>query len=91
MAPERSIVAMIVCLCRGLGEHAIRTSIARGGDSLERLADICGAGADCGGCPSTLDALLDEARGASYSDLAPQSSLKVGGVLCEATSRSSPS
>ena len=43
----------------------------------------------CGGCSSTLDALLDEARGASYSGLAPQST--VGGVLCEATSRSSPS
>ena len=82
---------MIVCLCRGLGEHAIRTTIARGGDTLERLADICGAGADCGGCASTLDALLDEARGRSYSDLAPQSSLRVGGALCEATSRSSPS
>jgi bacterioferritin-associated ferredoxin len=76
---------MIVCLCRGLGEHAIRATIARGGDSLERLADICG------GCASTLDALLDEARDASYSDLAPQSSFRAGGVLCEATSRSSPS
>ena len=55
---------MIVCLCRGLGEHAIRATIARGGDTLERLAAICGAGADCGGCSPTLDALLDEARDA---------------------------
>ena len=31
---------MIVCLCRGLGEHAIRATIARGGDTLERLAAI---------------------------------------------------
>jgi len=82
---------MIVCLCRGLGEHTIRATIARGGDSLERLADICGAGADCGGCSPTLDALLDEVRGASYSDLASQSRLTVGGALCEATSGSSPS
>jgi bacterioferritin-associated ferredoxin len=82
---------MIVCLCQGLGEHAIRTTIARGGDTLERLANMCGAGADCGGCAPTLDALLDEARIASYSDLAPQSRYRVGGVLCEATSRSSPS
>jgi bacterioferritin-associated ferredoxin len=89
--PEREVGAMIVCLCRGIGEHAIRATIARGGDTLERLADICGAGADCGGCSPTLDALLDEARGASYSDLASQSSLTVGGVLCEATSRLSPS
>jgi bacterioferritin-associated ferredoxin len=82
---------MIVCLCRGLGEHAIRATIARGCDTRERLAAICGAGNDCGGCSPTLDALLDEARGASYSGLAPQSSLSVGGALCEATSRSSPS
>jgi len=82
---------MIVCLCRGIADHAIRATIARGGDSLERLAAICGAGTDCGGCASTLDALLDEARGATYSGLAPQSVLNVGGELCEATSRSSPS
>jgi len=82
---------MIVCLCRGLGEHTIRATIARGGDSLERLADICGAGADCGGCSPTLDALLDEARGAAYIALASRSSLTVGGALCEATSRSSAS
>ena len=82
---------MIVCLCRGLGEHAIRATIARGGDTLERLAAICGAGSDCGGCASTLDGLLDEARGASYSGLASQSRLEIGGALCAATSRSSPS
>jgi bacterioferritin-associated ferredoxin len=82
---------MVVCLCRGLGEKTIRVTIARGGDTRERLAAICGAGADCGGCAPTLDALLDEARGASYSGLAPQSTLEVGGALCEATSRSSPS
>jgi bacterioferritin-associated ferredoxin len=82
---------MIVCLCRGLGEHAIRATIARGGDTLERLAAICGAGADCGGCSQTLDALLDEARDESYSVLARKSSSRLGGALCEAMSRSSPS
>ncbi len=82
---------MIVCLCRGLADHAIRATIARGGDTLERLAAICGAGTDCGGCSPTLDALLDEARDASYSGLAPESVLTVRGELCEATSRSSPS
>ena len=45
---------MIVCLCRGLADHAIRATIARGGDTLERLAAICGAGTDCGGCSPTL-------------------------------------
>jgi bacterioferritin-associated ferredoxin len=82
---------MIICLCRGLADRTIRATIARGGDTRERLADICGAGADCGGCSPTLDALLDEARGTSYSGRAPQSSRSVGEELCEATSRSSPS
>ena len=82
---------MIVCLCRGLGENAIRTTIARGGDTRDRLAAICGAGDDCGGCSPMLDALLDEARSASYGGLASQSSFTVRGELCEATSRSSPS
>ncbi len=82
---------MIVCLCRGVAEKTIRATIARGGDTLDRLAAICGAGSDCGGCSAMLDALLDEARTASYSGLAPQSVLAVGGELCEATSRSSPS
>ena len=82
---------MIVCLCRGLGEHAIRASIARGGDTRDRLAALCGAGDDCGGCTPILDALLDEVRNAAYSDLASQSVLSVGGELCEATNRSSPS
>jgi bacterioferritin-associated ferredoxin len=82
---------MIVCLCRGLADHAIRATIARGGDSLERLAAISGAGSDCGGCASMLDALLDEARSASYSGLASQSVLDPRGELCEATSRSSAS
>ena len=82
---------MIVCLCRGLGEHAIRASIARGGDTRDRLAALCGAGDDCGGCTPILDALLDEVRNAAYSGLASQSVLSVGGELCEATNRSSPS
>ncbi len=82
---------MIVCLCRGLGENAIRASIARGGDTRGRLSALCGAGDDCGGCTPILDALLDEVRNAAYSDLASHSVLSVGGELCEATSRSSPS
>ena len=67
------------------------TTPRRGDDTRERLAAICGAGDDCGGCTPTLDALLDEARGASYSGLASQSTVRIEGGLCEATSRASPS
>ena len=82
---------MIVCLCRGLGENAIRATIARGGDTRDRLAALCGAGNDCGGCTPILDALLDEVKNAAYSDLASHSVLRVGDERCEATSRLSPS
>jgi bacterioferritin-associated ferredoxin len=82
---------MIVCLCRGLGENAIRATIERGGDTRDRLAALCGAGNDCGGCTPILDALLDEVQNAAYSDLASHSVLRVGDELCEATSRLSPS
>ena len=82
---------MIVCLCRGLGENAIRATIARGGDTRDRLAALCGAGNDCGGCTPILDALLDEVQNAAYSDLASHPALRVGDELCEATSRLSPS
>jgi bacterioferritin-associated ferredoxin len=82
---------MIVCLCRGLADHALRALIARGGDTRERLAAACGAGADCGGCSPLLDALLDEVGRGGYSDRAPQPYLVIGGPACAATSRSSPS
>ena len=81
---------MIVCLCRGVGEHTIRATIAQGQDTLERLADACGAGADCGGCAGLLDVLLDEVRGVGYSaSAASRSCLTTGGTPFGATSRSS--
>jgi bacterioferritin-associated ferredoxin len=82
---------MIVCLCRGVADHVIRATIARGGDTRERLADACGAGTDCGSCVWMLDALLDEVQGADYSGSALRSHLTIGEPACGATSRSSPS
>jgi bacterioferritin-associated ferredoxin len=82
---------VIVCLCRGVADHVIRATIERGDDTLERLADACGAGADCGSCVGMLDALLDEVQGAEYSGSALRSHLTIGGPACGATSRSSPS
>jgi bacterioferritin-associated ferredoxin len=80
---------MIVCLCRGLADHALRALIARGGDTRERLAAACGAGADCGGCSPMLDALLEEVRHGAYSERAAQPYLVIGGPACAATIRSS--
>jgi bacterioferritin-associated ferredoxin len=82
---------MIVCLCRGLADHALRALIARGGDTRERLAAACGAGDDCGGCSPMLDALLDEVQRAGYSERASHPYLALGGLACAVTTRSSPS
>jgi bacterioferritin-associated ferredoxin len=81
---------MIVCVCHGLGEHAIRATIAQGHDTRERLAAACGAGTDCGSCARLLDALLDEAQDAGYSaGAASRACLATGGSPFEATSKSS--
>jgi bacterioferritin-associated ferredoxin len=73
---------MIVCLCRGLAERTILATIARGGDTLDRLTAACGAGADCGGCEDMLSALLEHARGAGYSGREPRPRPTVGGESC---------
>jgi bacterioferritin-associated ferredoxin len=55
---------MIVCLCRGLSDHAIHARLHAGGVSAARsLIDACGAGGDCGSCAWMLEALLDGERG----------------------------
>jgi bacterioferritin-associated ferredoxin len=57
---------MIVCLCRGLSDRAIRAAIQDGADTPRKVATACGAGADCGACCSFVRALLDETEGASF-------------------------
>ena len=82
---------MIVCLCRGVADHVIRATIARGGDTRQRLADACGAGTDCGSCIWMLDAMLDEVQSGDYSGSTLRSHLTIGEPACGATSGSSPS
>jgi bacterioferritin-associated ferredoxin len=79
---------MIVCSCRALSDHAIRTRLHDGGVGAARaLIDGCGAGADCGSCAWMLEALLD-GHGYSGSITSPY---RPGEPACAATSRSSAS
>ena len=55
---------MIVCQCRSITDRQVRAAVDLGSDSLDDLADACGAGTDCRGCHETLEALLDEGRAA---------------------------
>ena len=51
---------MYVCHCRGITDRTIRAAIASGASTADKLAQRCGAGADCGGCHQALEELLDE-------------------------------
>ena len=59
---RRTLLAVIVCHCRGLNDRAVRAAIDAGADTLDQLAATCGAGARCGGCHPLLIELLIEAR-----------------------------
>lgn len=51
---------MIVCLCEGVSDRDVRSSIQRGSDSVAALGQSCRAGLDCGRCRPTLRDLLAE-------------------------------
>lgn len=52
---------MVVCHCRAINDSAIRELIRSSQLTAGDIADICGAGADCGGCLHTIEDLLDVA------------------------------
>lgn len=54
---------MIVCLCEGLSEKALRSRIRDGAHSVAALARRTGAGRSCGSCACDLKRLVSEERG----------------------------
>jgi len=50
---------MIVCFCTGSNERDIERALESGAGSLSEIGDSCGAGLSCGGCRSSLLAILD--------------------------------
>jgi bacterioferritin-associated ferredoxin len=54
---------MIVCLCRGLSDTALRRFIDAGASTPGQLARICGVGMDCGACCPAVKELLREPPG----------------------------
>ncbi len=55
---------MIVCLCRGLSEDAIRAVIAAGASTVRDVSTRCGAGAECRVCCPMLAVIIERARDA---------------------------
>lgn len=49
---------MIVCHCQVVSDRRIRAEVDAGATSVDEIAQRCGAGARCGSCRPTIDALL---------------------------------
>jgi bacterioferritin-associated ferredoxin len=49
---------MIVCHCRAVSDREVVAAAESGARDVADVADACGAGAECYGCHSRIDALL---------------------------------
>lgn len=61
---------MYVCLCRGINEHTVCSTVAAGARSLDELVAFCGAGSGCGGCLPSLRHLLESLNQPADPDVA---------------------
>jgi bacterioferritin-associated ferredoxin len=52
---------VIACHCRVVSDRTVRAAISSGAASVADVAALCGAGAGCGGCAPSIEALLAEA------------------------------
>ena len=49
---------MFVCLCNGVTSQTVAEVVAAGASTTKEVAQACGAGADCGRCRRTVQAIL---------------------------------
>jgi len=49
---------MFVCLCNGVTSQTVAEAVAAGASTTKDVARACGAGADCGRCRRTVQAIL---------------------------------
>ncbi len=49
---------MFVCLCNGVTSQTVSEAVAAGASTTKDVARACGAGADCGRCRRTIQAIL---------------------------------
>jgi bacterioferritin-associated ferredoxin len=49
---------MFVCLCNGVTSQTVAETVAAGALTTKDVARACGAGADCGRCRRTVQAML---------------------------------
>lgn len=49
---------MYVCLCNGVTSKTVAEAVAQGASTTNQVAKACGAGADCGRCRRTVQAII---------------------------------
>ncbi|MEB3979950.1 (2Fe-2S)-binding protein [Mycobacterium sp. 663a-19] len=49
---------MFVCLCNGVTSQTVGEAVEAGASTTKDVAQACGAGADCGRCRRTVQAIL---------------------------------
>ena len=49
---------MYVCLCNGVTSHTVAEVVAQGASTTKKVANACGAGADCGRCRRSVQAII---------------------------------
>jgi bacterioferritin-associated ferredoxin len=49
---------MFVCLCNGITSQTVAEAVEAGASTTKDVSQACGAGADCGRCRRTVQAIL---------------------------------
>lgn len=50
---------MYVCLCLGVTNEAVSHAVATGATTCGQVAELCGAGSECGRCRRTIRSIID--------------------------------
>jgi bacterioferritin-associated ferredoxin len=59
---------MYVCLCLGVTSDTVSRAVGAGASTSKEVANMCGAGSQCGRCRRTVRAIIDSV---SRRDAAP--------------------
>jgi bacterioferritin-associated ferredoxin len=49
---------MFVCLCLAVTSHQVSNAVENGACTSRQVANVCGAGSDCGRCRSTVREII---------------------------------
>ncbi|CAN5571946.1 hypothetical protein BH09ACT7_BH09ACT7_15500 [soil metagenome] len=53
---------MYVCLCMGVTSHTVADAVKAGATTSKQVAQMCGAGSECGRCRRSVRAIIESAE-----------------------------